>query len=173
MFLILALAAAQPGPPAPPPPATIRPGEAPQGTSRVPITEVAEPLALAVAGFDSNQDARTDRAEYAAGLERSFAAADANRDGQLGYIEYAGWALTWLGSPTALPGPYAIDADGDDRLSRAEYDAEFARQFTRLDKDADGAVTHAELLTIRNPRMQPVLDRDGRPLRPGQRREQR
>ncbi len=173
LLMMLSLAAAQPVPPAAQPPIAIRPGQVPEGTSPMPITEMAEPLALAVAAFDADHDGRTTRAEYDAALARTFAAADVSGDGLLGYIEYAGWAQTWLGSQSALPGPYSIDADGDDRLSREEFAAEFGRQFVRLDKDADGAVSHAELLTIRNPQLRPVFDRQGRPIRNRQRREAR
>jgi hypothetical protein len=174
MFTLFLLSlAVQPGPPMPPPAATIRPGEAPEGTSPVPISEVAEPIGLAIAGFDADHDGRTSQAEYEEALVRTFAGADRDGNSALGYIEYSGWAETWLGSQTALPGPFAIDADGDNSLSRGEFMAEFARQFTRLDKSADGAVSRAELLTLRNPRMAPVLDRDGRFIRQRQRREER
>lgn len=159
LVLTLFLLAAQPVPPAADRPVAIRPGQVPAGTTPVPISEVAEPLALAVAGFDQDGDGRTSRAEYDAALGRTFAAADRDGDGALGYIEYSGWAGTWLGSQSALPGPYAIDADGDDRLSRAEFVDEFARQYRRLDRDGDGAVTHAELLTVRSPRLEPLRDR--------------
>lgn len=166
-LLLLALLALQP--PQPPPPATIRPGAPPQGTSPVPISETAEPLGLAIAAFDGNRDGSTSLAEYEEALARTYALADRNADDTLGYIEYGVWAETWLGSATALPGPFAIDADGDSRLSRDEFAAEFRRQFARLDRNSDGAISHAELLTVRNPRLAPVLDRNGRPLRPGQR----
>lgn len=176
MIAALLLAGAwiiQPGQPPSRPPVTIRPGQAPQGTSAVPISETAEPLGLAVAGFDGDHDGRTSRAEYDAALARTFAAADRDGDSALGYIEYSGWAETWLGSATALPGPFAIDADGDNRLSQAEFVGEFRKHFTRLDKNADGAVSHAELLTVRNPALAPVWDRNGRPLRPRERRPER
>lgn len=170
LLMLLALAAAQPnpspaGPPPTAPPATIRPGEAPQRVSAVPISEVAEPLGLAVAGFDANHDASTTLAEYEEALGRTFVAADRDGGGTLGYLEYSGWAETWLGSQSALPGPFAIDADGDNRLSRDEFLAEFKREFTRLDKSRDGAVSRAELLTVRNPNMRPLWDRNGRPIR--------
>lgn len=163
LVLMLSLLAAQPAPSGPPQPVVVRPGEAPAGTSPVPISEVAEPLAVAVAGFDADGDGLTTRAEYDAALVRTFAAADRDRDEALGYIEYSGWAQTWLGSQSALPGPFAIDADGNDRLSRAEFLDEFGRQYQRLDRDSDGAISHAELLTVRNPRMAPVRDRSRGP----------
>jgi len=175
MSLLLSAAsfAAQPGPPPAPPPVTIRPGQAPEGTSPVPISEVAEPLGLAVASFDQDHDGLTSLAEFDEALARTFAAADRDRDAALGYIEYSGWAERWLGSATALPGPFAIDADGDNRLSQAEFSAEFRRHFARLDRSADGAISHAELLIVRNPRQAPVFDRNGRALRPSERREPR
>lgn len=171
MFLLsLALLAAQPGPPSPTP-IEIRPGVNPVGVNPVPISETAEPIGLAIASFDSNGDGLTSRAEFDAALERTFTAADRDSNGTLGYIEYSGWALTWLGSATALPGPYAIDTDGDNQLSRSEFAAAFATQFARLDADNDGSISHAELLTLRNPRLAPVLDRNGRPIRQPRRRD--
>lgn len=173
LLSLLALIAVQAAAPPPPPAAAIRPGSAPEGTSAVPISETAEPIALAVAGFDANADASTSLAEYEAALGRTFAAADRDSGGTLGYLEYSGWAQTWLGSQSALPGPFAIDADGDNRLSREEFMGEFRRQFARLDKSADGAVSRAELLTLRNPQLAPVLDRDGRPIRQRRPRQDR
>jgi hypothetical protein len=65
-----------------------------------------------------------------------------------------------MGSETALPGPFAIDTDGDDRLARVEVVSEFGRHFARLDANSDGAVTRAELLTVRNPPQRPLRERD-------------
>lgn len=142
-------------------PVRIRSGDyAPENPNAVPITVVAQPLALAIVGFDGDRDGRTTRAEFEEGLGRSFTGADANRDSVLGYIEYSGWARTWMGSETALPGPFAIDTDGDDRLARTEVMNEFGRQFIRLDQNADGAITRAELLTVRNSRLRPLRERD-------------
>lgn len=162
---LLALLAVQPGPPPPAPPAVVRPGQAPDRLSAVPISEVAEPIGLAIAGFDSDRDASTSRAEYDEALARTFAAADGDGSGDLGYLEYSRWAETWLGSQSALPGPFAIDSNGDSRLSRDEFVSEFARQFARLDTSKDGAVSRAELLTVRHPALAPLWDRNGRPIR--------
>ena len=160
LSLAAMIAAAQPQAPV-----QVRPGERPEGVSAVPISETAEPIGLAIASFDSDHDGRTSRAELNEALLRSFAAADRDGDGQLGYIEYSGWATTWLGSATALPGPYAIDSNGDDRISREELLAEFGRHFMRLDRDSDGAISHGELLTVSQPRMAP-LPRQRPPRRP-------
>jgi hypothetical protein len=173
LLTLLALLSAQPTPLPSAPPVTIRPGVAPQGTTAVPISEVAEPIGLVIAGFDADRNGSTSRAEFDEALARTFAAADNDRSGDLGYLEYSRWAEMWLGSQSALPGPFAIDGDGDTRLSRDEFLAEFARQFTRLDRSADGAVSRAELLTVRNPGQQPLWDRNGRPIRVRPERERR
>lgn len=113
-----------------------------------PASIVAEPAALLLAGCDADGDARVTRAEQAACIARSFVG-DPAQSGSLGYIGYADWALKWLGDRNALPSPFTLDADGDNRITPAEVQANFAATFARLDVDRDGALTRAELLTIR------------------------
>jgi hypothetical protein len=147
MILLLLLQAAQ----VPPPP----PGE------RQPAaTVVAEPVALAMAGWDADGDARTTRAEMQAGAAKSFAAL-AGAAGDLGYLAFADWAERWLGNRSALPSPFELDADADNRITRAEFETGLGRVFDRLDTNKDGALTRAELLTVQS---------GLRPLEPGRRR---
>jgi hypothetical protein len=136
--MILALLLAQAAPAAPPGP-----------PAQPPATLVAEPVAVAIAGFDADGDARVTRAEMEAGVRRSFAAIDTAGAGTLGYIGFADWAERYLGNRSALPSPFETDANGDDRISLAELEAKFAEVFARLDVDKDGVLTRAELLTIR------------------------
>ena len=114
--------------------------------AQTPATLVVEPAAMAIAACDDDHDARTTRSELAACLARTFPSSGA---ASIGYIAYGDWALTWLGDRTALPSPYEVDRDGDDRITLNELQAQFSRLFTRYDKDADSAVTRAEALTIR------------------------
>lgn len=111
---------------------------------------VFAPLAMAIAAFDADGDGRTTRAELAAGVARSFAAVDPGRTGKLRYLDYADWALRYLGDRNALPSPFELDADGDNAVSLGELQAAFAAAFDRFDTDHDGAVTRAELLTVRS-----------------------
>ena len=139
MILLLALPAAlyaQTPPAAPPrqPPATI----------------VAEPAAMFIAACDGDNDGKTTRAELTACVARSFAAIDTSHAGSIGYIGYSDWALRWLGDRNALPSPFQVDADNDNRITLAELQAQFVRLFDRFDVDKDGAATRAELLTIRS-----------------------
>ena len=128
-----------------------------------PATMVAAPIALAIAGLDADGDGRTNRAELIAGVARSFAAADTAHRGKLRYLDYADWALRWLGDRNALPSPLELDTDGDDAVSLAELQARFATEFDRLDIDHDGFVSHAELLTIRDGRAADIGRRGKRP----------
>ncbi len=112
-------------------------------------TIVGEPAALFIAACDANGDGRTTRDELSACVGRTFADADSGRAGSIGYIGYADWALKWLGDRNALPSPFGIDRDGDNRITLPELQAEFAGLFDRFDRDKDGATTRAELLTLR------------------------
>jgi len=114
-----------------------------------PATIVAEPVAVMIAACDRNEDGNTTREELVGCITRSFEAIDAGHKGSLGYIDYSDWALKWLGDRNALPSPFTIDADGDNRITLAELQAQFATLFARFDTDKDGKLTRAELITIR------------------------
>lgn len=127
----------------------------PLGTKRPPPAGpvapslVVEPVAMMIAAYDADGDGRVSRDEMHRGLAKSFAAIDTGKTGALGYIAFADWAERWLGDRTALPSPFETDADGDNKITLAELDAKFDQIFARLDKDKDGVLTRAELLTIR------------------------
>lgn len=111
-------------------------------------TIVAEPVAVAIAGFDADQDGVVTRAELNAGAARSFASV-AKGAADIGYIGYADWAVRWLGDANALPSPFEVDGDRNNRITAAELGAALTRDFDRFDKDRDGRLTRAELLTVR------------------------
>lgn len=111
-------------------------------------TIVAEPVALAIAGFDADQDGVVTRAELAAGAARSFASI-ANGAKDIGYIGYADWAVKYLGDANALPNPFEVDGDHDNRITLQELTAALTFAFDRFDKDRDGRLTRAELVTVR------------------------
>jgi len=110
---------------------------------------VVEPVAMMIATFDADGDGRVTRDEMRKGVAKSFAAIDTGNTGKLGYIAFSDWAQKWLGDPNALPGAYETDTDSDNQITLAELQAKFDQIFTRLDKDKDGILTRAELLTIR------------------------
>jgi hypothetical protein len=110
---------------------------------------VVEPVAMMIAAFDTDGDGRVTRDEMRKGVAKSFAAIDTGNTGKLGYIAFSDWAQKWLGDPNALPGAYETDSDSDNQITLTELQTKFDLIFTRLDKDKDGALTRAELLTIR------------------------
>lgn len=110
---------------------------------------VVEPVAMMIAAFDMDGDGRVTRDEMRKGVAKSFAAIDTANTGKLGYIAFSDWAQKWLGDPNALPGAYETDTDSDNQITLAELQAKFDQIFTRLDKDKDGVLIRAELLTIR------------------------
>jgi hypothetical protein len=109
---------------------------------------IAEPVAMAIAAFDADQDGIVTRAEFDAGVRRSF---EGSAKGQpaMGYIAFGDWSERWLGNRNALPSPFEVDGDGDNRITLPELQARFDLFFTRFDADKDGSLRRSELLTVR------------------------
>jgi hypothetical protein len=110
---------------------------------------VVEPVAMMIATFDADGDGEVLRSEMELGVRHSFEAIDTRRAGALGYIQFADWAEKWLGDRNALPSPFDVDTDGDNRITLVELQAHFAKLFSRFDANRDGAISRAEALTIR------------------------
>ncbi len=121
----------------------------PRPFSQTPATMVVEPVAMMIATLDADGDGETTRSEMIEGVRRSFEAIDTAKKGSLGYFQFADWAEKWLGDRNALPSPFDVDGDGDNRITPAELQAHFAKLFSRFDRNRDGSVTRAETLTIR------------------------
>ncbi|HEU4961843.1 MAG TPA: EF-hand domain-containing protein [Sphingomonas sp.] len=134
-MLLLALALAQE--------AAVNPNQPPSQTM------MAEPVAMMIAAFDADGDARVTHAEMTAGVAKTYAAIDTAKAGSIGYIQFSQWAERYLGDANALPSPFEVDTNHDNRVTLAELDSQFDRTFARLDRDHDGVLTRAELLTIR------------------------
>ena len=126
------------------------PAVAPSGPAQPPATIFAEPAALFVAACDADADARVTRAELTACVARSYAATEGAASGRIGYIAYADWCLKWLGDRNALPSPFEVDRDGDNAITLAELQTQFAQFFTRFDRNRDAILVREELLTIRS-----------------------
>ena len=121
----------------------------PAAEPQPPATILVEPAAMLLAACDGNGDALVTRPERDACLARAYAIADGAASGRIGYIAYADWAQRWLGDRNALPSPYQVDADGDNRITLPELTARFTALFDRYDANKDGALTRSELVTIR------------------------
>jgi hypothetical protein len=117
-------------------------------TAQPAATVIVEPVAMMIAAFDSDGDARVTRGEFDAGLRHSFDGA-APREGTLGYIGFSDWSERWLGDRNTLPSPFETDRDGDNRISFDELADRFALLLARFDADKDGVLTRRELVGIR------------------------
>lgn len=139
------------------------PERGPGGTRDQPPTAtiMAEPIALFFAGCDADRDARVTRDEVIACVAKSFALIDTEGRGSIGYIQFSDWSQRWLGDRNALPSPYETDANDDNRITLAELQAVTDRIFRRLDKNADGVLDRAEMLTL-NLRSAIIPDVEGR-----------
>jgi hypothetical protein len=153
--LLIALPAqAQQVPPAPP--------AASGGPAQPPANLIAEPVALMIAAFDADGDARVTRAEFDAGVRHSFEAADSGKRGSLGYLAFTDWAETWLGNRNALPSPFEVDADGDNRITLAELADRFGLFFARFDANKDEVIVRSELVRVGPPQVIRFDNRRGR-----------
>lgn len=154
LIAFLLLAGAQDAPPRPDPYRT------------APATVVAEPVALFIAGADRDRDGRTTVSELRQAILESTAADppwSAQGDTGIGYIQYSDWAERWLGDRNGVPTPFDLDRNGDQKVTYDELAARFEALFVRFDANKDGAVTRAELLTVRtSPYGRPDGDRRGR-----------
>ncbi|HVJ01007.1 MAG TPA: EF-hand domain-containing protein [Sphingomonas sp.] len=134
----------------------------PAGPQQPAATVIAEPVAMMIAAFDADGDARVTRAEFDAGLRRSFDSVDTAHKGSLGYIAFSDWSERWMGDRNTLPSPFETDRDGDNQVSFAELAQRFDLLFQRFDADKDGVIVRRELLTIRPPAFVPGRGRRGK-----------
>lgn len=107
-----------------------------------------------LAGADANHDGAVSRAEFDASRGARFVRMDANRDGALDASERPQWGARAGNGQDAGGAPMRGDANGDNLLSRAEYDAQAARMFARMDANHDGVVSAAELQAMAQARAQ-------------------
>lgn len=134
------------------------------------LAQTAAPAAKPLHG-DANADGRVTRAEYVKQAETRFAALDVNRDGALTRDEMRagrghrgkGARMGAVGQDAPPPPPPGAgmrgsgrpgggmmrqDTDGDGTVSRAEFDAQSATMFARMDANSDGRVDATEMAAL-------------------------
>lgn len=125
-------------------------------------TITTSPVALMIAALDRDGDLRVTRAEYDAGVKRSFDDVAGGR-AEISPIDLDRWAARWLGSSGALPGLLDFDTDGDNRISWNEFTARFAMIFAGFDKNGDDVLDRSELINIGRPQSEPGSRPGARP----------
>ena len=121
----------------------------PKPFAQTPATMMIEPVAMMIAACDADGDGETQRSEMVECVRRSYEAVDTAKKGSIGYFQFADWAEKWLGDRNALPSPFDVDRDGDNRITLDELQAHFAKLFSRFDRDRNGAISRPETLTVR------------------------
>jgi Ca2+-binding EF-hand superfamily protein len=107
---------------------------------------IARPVALLFAGFDTDHDFATSSDELATGLKVEFARADANADGFISAFEMIDWSTKVMGDKEAQPDYRTMDSDLGRAVTPGEFEIAFRREFTMMDRDADGKLVRAEML---------------------------
>ena len=95
---------------------------------------------------DTNHDGRISRDEFLAGREARFARVDRNGDGFISDDDLPPFVRSHAGMmQKAHALEQAADLDGDDRVSRAEFQQAGERLFATADTNHDGAIDQAEM----------------------------
>ena len=122
-------------------------GPTPRPTIHGPMT-VLRPAGLLIASFDTNRDYTISRTEFDLGVGMAFGAADTDADGNLTLFELEDWRAGALGNLDAMPGNMSFDENYNSRITPEEFKATLDYEFTRADRDADGAVAFGELIRL-------------------------
>ncbi len=106
----------------------------------------ADPVALFIAGLDTNLDGVTTSDELSAALPKLWASADPSGAAAISIIELNNWRTHWFGSADGWPGQFHFDTDGDGSITRKEFDTGLKSVFDNFDVRKDGRITRNELL---------------------------
>lgn len=99
--------------------------------------------------IDTDRDGAVTRAELNGFREARFAGADADASGGLSLAEFQELWVEML-RERMVDRFQRLDADGDGTVSPVEFERPLERMFGRLDENADGAVTQAEIRDLRD-----------------------
>lgn len=106
------------------------------------------------ANADANKDGAISKAEFEAARAQRFALMDGDKDGFVTEAEMraslpnGGRRLPQAAGAQAGGAGARLDANGDGKVSKAEFVDGGAAQFARLDADKDGRIDKAELADL-------------------------
>lgn len=107
---------------------------------------IARPLALLLTGMDANGDYRVSGQEVAEGVEAEWANLSQG-DRTVSALKHGAWAKIVLGSEEAMPNSIAFDTNLNGQITKLEFGDRLRAEYARLDKDEDGFVTRAEMVS--------------------------
>ncbi|PHR93711.1 MAG: hypothetical protein COA69_03510 [Robiginitomaculum sp.] len=111
-------------------------------------TMTAKPIALLIAGFDTDMNYVIKPDEIEAGIRAAFSFADTDKSGKLSLIELTDWRRAALGSDNALPGNIAFTPNFSQSISPSSFHDVLKRSIMRFDTDENGNIHRADLLTV-------------------------
>ncbi|MFZ1991843.1 MAG: hypothetical protein WAW96_18970 [Alphaproteobacteria bacterium] len=106
----------------------------------------ADPVALFVAGLDSNLDGVVALDELNAAMPKLWASSDPSGAASISILELNSWRTHWFGSDDGWPGRFHFDTDGDGNISRKEFETGLKAVFDNFDVHKNGRITRDELL---------------------------
>lgn len=148
LLLAAGCASGPPGPPGGPdgPPGAGRGGQLQE-------SKITRPVALFFTSLDTNDDFIVSKSELDDAIPREFGRADTDQSGVLTGFEMADWCALVLGDKEAQPDLRAMDNDLNYTVTEHEFAVALRHEFNRMDRNQDGFLTRAEMLTDA-PRMQ-------------------
>lgn len=106
----------------------------------------ADPVALFIAGLDTNLDGVVTPDELSAAMPKLWASADPSGAAAISILELNNWRTHWFGSDDGWPGQFHFDTDGNGSITRKEFETGLKAVFDNFDARKDGHITRDELL---------------------------
>lgn len=140
-------------------------GGPPQNFARggdMPTGFMVRPFALVLTSMDLNADTYITEDEFTTGILTQWSLMDADQNDRATPVAFDAWAESAMGTADALPGRLNFDTDLNGAVTRDEFIAGMRREFRTLDKNEDGRIVRAELVS-RLPDMQTRQAGGGQP----------
>lgn len=109
--------------------------------------EVARPIGLLFTCMDTDNDYILTRAEFEAGITSEWPTLPKNASDMVTPIGFEVWSEQALGHKTTLPSRISFDTNLDGSITQEEFTSRLRLEFEELDKNKDGSLNRAELLT--------------------------
>lgn len=108
---------------------------------------IARPLAILLTSMDANGDYLVSGDELSDGLDKEWMNLTGGVSGPVSALDLGDWAKEVLGSAEAMPSSISFDRDLNGQITELEFLDRLRAEFRTLDKDDDGHVSRAEMVS--------------------------